>query len=68
MELKSSFEAIIEAIDAEPNKAVLWTKVSLDLVFQGACEYKAVPDFHMVSPFTIYLEKDTPYRELFNYQ
>ncbi len=68
MDLKGSFEDIVEAMETEPNKALLWTKVSLDLIFEGACEYRAIPEFHMYAPFTIYLEKGTPYKELFNYQ
>ncbi len=68
MELQPSLADIKEVIDNEQNKVVLWTKIALDVVFKCACKYKTIPDFHMLSPFTIYLEKDTPYRKLFNYQ
>ena len=68
MTLTGSIHAGVNVLKSTPNTALLWPKVSLEILFEGSCEYLTIPNMDFLTPMTFYLKKGSPYRELLNYQ
>ncbi len=52
----------------EPNFAALWTKSRLKSLTNGSCDFEQIPGYGVHRPWTIYLKKNYPFTQLFNYQ
>ncbi len=68
MQFGEDIDTLINSLETEPNIAVYWQKATFDGLLKDPCNFNIVPNFNFKKPLSFFLSKNSPYRDLFDYQ